>query len=124
MSKAKPATIGAILIALGIAMACYRTPGRITKDKPVVEGVLYRVFYQLEGGRTGGLTRENNSKLIPGGSGSWNVDAYGRLYPNYLVITYSNSEEPGPLVIPVHRLIEVQFGGEKRIAKVASHPAP
>ncbi len=45
----------------------------------VAEGVVYSVEYQTEGGRTGGFTRLNEPKAVPGGNGSWNVDAYGKL---------------------------------------------
>jgi hypothetical protein len=68
------------------------------------------VEYQLEGGRTGGFTRLNNSKAVPGGNGSWNVDAYGRLTREFLLITRPQLRDSGADVIPVHRLVRVQFG--------------
>ena len=76
----------------------------------VAEGVIFSVEYQMEGGRTGGFTRLNESKAVPGGNGSWNMDAYGRLTREFLIITRPQRRDLGPQVIPVHRLVNVQFG--------------
>jgi len=57
-----------------------------------------------------GFTRLNEAKAVPGGNGSWNVDAYGQLTPDFLIISYPQQRELGPQAIPVHRLISVQFG--------------
>jgi hypothetical protein len=90
----------------------------------VAEGVIYSVEYQMEGGRTGGFTRLNNSKAVPGGNGSWNVDAYGKLTRDFLIITRPQSRDLGPHVIPVRRLVSVQFGdgGIKEVKE--NQPAP
>jgi hypothetical protein len=72
--------------------------------------VIYSVEYQLGEGRTGGFTRVNNSKAVPGGNGSWNIDAYGKLTRDFLIITRPQLRDSGPEVIPVSRLIRVQFG--------------
>lgn len=97
----------AVFLACAIAAAtgCQRP-----SVETVAEGVLYSVEYQLEGGRTGGFTRLNNSKAVPGGNGSWNIDAYGRLTPDFLIITRPQHRGLGPQIIPVHRLVNVQFG--------------
>lgn len=76
----------------------------------VAEGVIYSVEYNLPGGGTGGFTRLNNSKAVPGGNGSWSVEAYGRLTPEHLIITQPQRKDLGPRVIPASRLIEIQFG--------------
>ncbi len=76
----------------------------------VAEGVIYYVEYQMEGGRTGGFTRLNESKAVPGGNGSWNIDARGRLTREFLIVTRPQRKDMGPLVIPVHRLVSVPFG--------------
>ena len=76
----------------------------------VAEGVLYSVSYLLEGNAAGGFTRVNHSKAVPGGNGSWNVDAYGQLTRDFLIVTYPQRPSLGPRVIPVHRLLSVQFG--------------
>jgi len=76
----------------------------------VAEGVLYRVEYTLDGDRTGGFTRANSSKSVPGGNGSWNIDAYGKLTKEFLIITRPQLRDLGPRFIPVHRLVDVQFG--------------
>ena len=76
----------------------------------VAEGVLFSVEYKLEDGRTGGFTRLNMAAAVPGGNGSWNIDAHGRLTRDYLIITRPQLKELGPKIIPAHRLVEVQFG--------------
>lgn len=76
----------------------------------VAEGVIYSLEYQMEGGRTGGLTRVNNSKAVPGGNGAWNIDAYGKLTRDFLIITRPQLRDSGPELIPVSRLVRVQFG--------------
>ena len=76
----------------------------------VAEGVIYYVEYQMEGGRTGGFTRVNESKAVPGGNGSWNIDAHGRLTREFLIVTRPQRKDMGPLVIPAHRLVTIQFG--------------
>ena len=91
------------------------------QEQPRVEGVIYSVEYQYKNG-TGGFTRVNDSKAVPGGNGSWNVDAYGKLYLDFLVITRPDkSDGDGPEVIPTHRLISVHFGdgGIKTMPKAA-----
>jgi hypothetical protein len=52
------------------------------------------------------------------------VDAYGKLTRDFLIITRPQSRELGPEVIPVHRLVHVQFGdgGIKQVKE--SQPAP
>ena len=55
------------------------------------------------------LAREVGRK-VPGGNGSWNVDAYGKLTRESLIITRPQMPDLGPEVIPVHRLVKVQFG--------------
>jgi hypothetical protein len=98
-------------LLLPVTMALMTLPGCSQSGTGVAaEGIIYSVEYQLEGGRTGGLTRANNSKAVPGGNGSWNVDAYGMLTHDFLIIRYAKRPELGPEVIPVHRLISVQFG--------------
>ena len=78
----------------------------------------------MEGGRTGGFTRLNNSKAVPGHNGSWNVDAYGKLTRDFLIITRPQSRDMGPELIPVHRLISVQFGdgGIKQVKENQAAP--
>ena len=91
----------------------------------VAEGVIYYVEYEMEGGQTGGFTRVNNAMAVPGGNGSWNVDAYGRLTPEFLIITRPQQKDLGPKVIPVHRLVAVQFGdgGIKQVNENQPKPA-
>ena len=96
----------AVVVALSLT-AC--TPA--TRENPIVaEGVLFSVEYRLEDGRTGGFTRLNISSAVPGRNGSWNVDAYGRLTRDFLIITQPQRSGLGPRVIPAHRLVDIQFG--------------
>jgi hypothetical protein len=68
------------------------------------------VWYETPGGATNGLTRLSTPQAVPGRSGSWNADIYGRLTREFLFITWPQQKELGPEVIPVHRLVSVQFG--------------
>jgi hypothetical protein len=47
---------------------------------------------------------------VPGGNGCWNVDAFGRLTREFLIITRPQRSDLGPQVIPAHRLVSIQFG--------------
>jgi hypothetical protein len=99
-----PGLLAAIVLVLtGCAM-------QISKSDTVAEGTVFSVEYQMEGGRTGGFTRLNEPKAVPGGNGSWNVDAHGRLTREILIITRPQRADLGPQVIPVHRLVSIQFG--------------
>ena len=92
------------------------------QDRPRAEGIIYSVEYQ-QGNGTGGYTRVNNSKAVPGGNGSWNVDAYGKLYRDFLVITFPNKPDgTEPEIIPTHRLLSIRFGdgGIKEMPKTAA----
>jgi len=90
----------------------------------IAEGVIYHVTYEMEDGRVGGFTRINSNKAVPGGNGSWNMDAYGRLTRDYLIITRPQIKDLGPRIIPSHRLRDVQFGdgGIKNVDE--NKPAP
>lgn len=118
------ATTTFFLIACGLICMAAGCGRREPESRTVAEGVIYYVEYKLEDGRTGGFTRLNDSRSVPGGNGSWNVDAYGRLTPEYLIITRAQHKDLGVRVIPAHRLIEIQFGdgGIKRLDE--SQPAP
>jgi hypothetical protein len=80
------------------------------KSETIAEGVILFAEYQMDGGRTGGFTRLNDSKAVPGGNGSWNIDAHGRLTRDFLIVTRPQRQDLGPEIIPVHRLLCVQFG--------------
>lgn len=97
-----------LAVTTAIAAACLSGCGG--SNQVVSEGIIYSVEYRREGGSTGGFTRINNSRAVPGGNGSWNVDAYGRLTREFLIVTRPQRKELGPLVIPVERLVSVQFG--------------
>jgi hypothetical protein len=115
-------TLLGLLIAAPLALVGCAPSGN--SSGAVAEGVIFSVEYQMETGRTGGFTRLNEPKAVPGGNGSWNVDARGRLTPDFLVITRPQRTDLGPLVIPAHRLVSVQFGdgGIKQVNE--SQPKP
>ncbi|MEO8268321.1 MAG: hypothetical protein ABI557_01300 [Aureliella sp.] len=75
-----------------------------------IEGTIYSLAYEGEDGKMGGFTRLNTAAAVPAGNGSWNVDAYGRLTDDYLIITYPQRKGLGPRVIPVRRIVDIQFG--------------
>ena len=97
-----------VLFCLLLGMTgCFQSPSAA----PVIaEGVIYSVEYTLPDGSSGGLTRSTNSAAVPGGNGSWGVDAYGQLTANFLIITRPDRKNLGPRIIPTRRLVEVQFG--------------
>jgi hypothetical protein len=103
-----PVTVSGLVLTAALAVAGCAPSA--SKSDTVAEGVILSVEYQMEGGRTGGFARLNEPKAAPGGNGSWNVDARGRLTREFLVINRPQRQDLGPLVIPVHRLVSVQFG--------------
>jgi hypothetical protein len=107
-------------VALGVMLFAGCSSRSNNPPDIIAEGILYSVEYRLEGGGTGGFTRTHHMQLVPGGNGSPNVDAYGKLTRDFLLITRQpQSPDFGPEVIPVHRLIRVQFGdgGIKQVQK-------
>ena len=120
--KMNPALIGLITaMAVTAFVGCAPSNGRA---KTQAEGIIYYVEFQMVDGKTGGFTRVNNSHAVPGGNGSWNIDAYGRLTSDFLIITRPQRKELGPRVIPVQRLVDLQFGdgGIRQVDE--SHPNP
>ncbi|HEX6984340.1 MAG TPA: hypothetical protein VF170_03135 [Planctomycetaceae bacterium] len=114
-----------LLFALAAgAVGCARGSREQADEGTITEGILFSVEYELGDGRTGGFTRLNLSAAVPGGNGSWNVDAYGRLTRDYLLVTYPQKKDLGPRVIPARRLVDVQFGdgGIEQVAE--GEPAP
>jgi len=98
-------------------------PSTDSTTDTVAEGIIFSAEYELSNGRTGGFTRLNEAKAVPGGNGSWNEDRFGKLTRDFLIITRPQTRDFGPEVIPVHRLINVQFG-DGGIKKVESQAAP
>lgn len=104
-----PFLIAAVLISM---VGCNQHSGapRSTEPHVIAEGTIFSVEYKRADGKTGGFTRLNNANAVPGGNGSWNVDAQGRLTSDYLIITYPQQPDLGPRIIPAHRLVDIQFG--------------
>lgn len=83
---------------------------RDSSTTEMTEGVILSVEYRMEDGHTGGFTRVNDAKAVPGGNGSWNIDARGRLTSDFLFVTRPQRRDLGTEIIPVHRLVSVRFG--------------
>ncbi len=119
------AYIALILCVFGALLAgCSQNSDKGEQSETVAEGVIFSVEFKLENGKTEGFTRANSALLVPGSSGSWNIDAYGRLTRDFLIITYPQQKELGPKVIPTSRLVSIQFGdgGLKTISKETAMP--
>jgi len=76
----------------------------------LAEGTIYSVKYEQGDGKIGGFTRLDSAAAVPGGNGSWGVDAHGKLTSEALIITYPKQAGLGPHVIPYDRILDVQFG--------------
>jgi hypothetical protein len=109
----------AVAVPLASVVGCGPSGGQ---SDIVADGVIYSVAYSMEDGKVGGFTRLNNSKAVPNGNGSWNIDAYGKLTRDFLIITRPQLKNLGPEIIPAHRLVSIQFGdgGIKTVDE--SHP--
>ena len=105
MSSFSQATVATIVLILSVGCS-----ENTASNETVAEGVIYYVEYTLPGGGTGGFTRLNMAEAVPGGTGSWNVDAYGRLTRDFLLVTRPQQPDLGEQVIPVERIVKIQFG--------------
>lgn len=84
-----------------------RSDGRSGSSGVISEGVVYSVTFQQADGKPTTITR---SSVPPQGNGTWNIDAYGKLTPEALVLTYPGRRDLGPHVIPFDRIVDIQFG--------------
>lgn len=98
-----------LMLLCAVLGGCVQYPTG-TAEKPVEEGVIYAVQYDVGNGQTEGFTRLNSPRAVPGGNGKWNVNARGKLYHDFLVIRFPDSPNLGDQIIPVQRLFFVQFG--------------
>ena len=91
----------------------------------IAEGTIFSVEFKKDGGGSEGFTRVNSRIMVPGGNGNWNVDAYGRLTRDVLIITRPQQRDLGPQVVPIERLVSIQFGdgGIKQVDEKRSAPA-
>ncbi len=101
--------LAALALVGAVISGCVQYPGG-TAEKPVEEGVIYAVQYDIGNGQTEGFTRLNDPKAVPGGNGRWNIDARGKLYHDLLMIRFAHTPELGFQAIPLQRLYFVQFG--------------
>jgi hypothetical protein len=84
-----------------------RSDGRNQAGPVISEGTIYSVTYEQADGKPTTISR---ASFPPEGGGTWNVDAYGTLTAQALVITYPGRRELGPHIIPFDRVVEVRFG--------------
>ena len=103
-----PFLVSLVLLCAALG-GCVQYPAE-TSEKPVEEGVIYAVQYDIGNGQTEGFTRLNSPRAVPGGNGKWNVNARGKLYHDFLVIRFPDSPDLGHQIIPVQRLFSVRFG--------------
>ena len=76
----------------------------------VEEGIIWYVEYELGEGKSTGFTRSEHAIVLPSGGGGLKVDAYGKLTSDFLFITYPQRKDLGQHIIPVNRLLSIQFG--------------
>ena len=69
-------------------------------EQPLIQGPLRWLEV-----KTGENSRE--------GGGNFDVPVHGKLYPDYLLVTYSPGTEEHTEVFPTHRLWKVEFGTQK-----------
>lgn len=84
----------------------------VTRPRPVREGVLFSVAWMESDDVGKGLSRAEQVH-IPGGngSGSGQLDMYGRLYPNYLEVEFVGPSSSRPVqIIPLSRIVDIEFG--------------
>src|SRR5262245_50477625 len=76
-------------LALPVISACLFASGCSRENTATVaQGVIYSAAYTMgPDGNIHGFTRANQASAVPWGNGSWNVDAYGKLNSNFLIIT-------------------------------------
>jgi len=97
------------ILVMGVVLLAGCSP-RHDAGETIAEGTIFSAEFQKEGGGTEGFTRINNAASVPGRNGSWNVDAYGRLTRDFLIITRPQRKDLGPQVIPAKRIVSIQFG--------------
>ncbi len=100
----------ALLLSATVGLGTIGCGSAVKHTDTLAEGVIWLAEFRTEDGRTEGFTRMNEPKLVPGGNGSWNVDAYGRLTRDFLFVTRPQQKDLGQEVIPTGRLIRIQFG--------------
>ena len=76
----------------------------------IAEGVIWYVQYETGECKIRGFTRSQHGVVLPGGHGGLNVDAYGKLTTQFLIVTFPRRKDLGPLLIPTNRLLSIQFG--------------
>ena len=102
------------VLVLGVPIGCGPASVSGTDSSlgaPLIKGIIMSASWETGGGKTEGITRRGNAVQVPGGSGSWNVDAYGKLYSGFLVVVVNpQNKDATQQVIPIQRLVSVEFG--------------
>lgn len=115
--------VGVLLVAAGWTSITGCSRPASPASPVVAEGILHTVSYTLGDGRVGGFTRLPHAQAVPGGNGSWNVDAYGKLTRDYLIVSYPHDKSDELNIIPHHCLLHVKFGDAGRKV-IDSNPTP
>ncbi|MFH1744114.1 MAG: hypothetical protein ABIH23_34355 [bacterium] len=99
----------AVVLIIGFALGwtSHRSGGR---PALLYEGIIWTVEWTDGEGISRGMTRSSIPEAVPGRSGSWNMDMYGRLYASHLEIELRKSENASPKIIPLNRIVEITFG--------------
>jgi hypothetical protein len=83
--------------------------GGCSRSDTVVEGIVYSVEYQKVDGSKISLSRATRIRSNPNFPGK-PTELYGRLTPDFLILRRPTVKDSTAEVIPVSRLISLQFG--------------
>ena len=97
----------AMIVALVTFSGCKKQNDTQT---PICEGVIWTLQWTDQSGNSHGMSRSSFPESVPGGSGSWNLDLYGRLYITHLEIVNNQQKDLGPTIIPFERIDSIKFG--------------
>ena len=103
--------VACVCASVAVSLWLDRAPVQGAANPPgLTEGIIYSVAFAEPDGKTSGFTRANSPAAVPGRNGTWNENAYGVLYENYLVITFPDKKDFAEYVVPARFVRGVQFG--------------
>lgn len=105
----------ALIVALLAFSGCKRQNDTQTPRTPICEGVIWILQWTDQSGSSHGMSRASFPVSFPGGSGSWDMDLYGRLFITHLEVVNNQQRDLGPMIIPFERIDSIQFGEGGRI---------
>ena len=101
-----------LMASVTLTLGCRR---QNDTETPIYEGVIRTLQWTDQSGNSHGMSRSSVPGSVPGGSGSFNMDLYGRLFITHLEIVNNQQKDLGPLIIPFERIDSIQFGEGGRI---------